>query len=158
MLAYDPGIPISYDAGLTALSLVIAIAITCVGLAFAVYSSIKWRAAVGGAIVGLGIAAMHYLGISAVEIPGRIIWSTDLVVASIILGVAFGVAAFLAAKQYKGFAGTTFAALLLTTAIVSHHFVAMGAIEITGVPRRVFTLPRLPVASPGDVQVHIAPT
>src|SRR5262245_8325841 len=38
MLAYEPGIPISYDAFLTVLSLFAAIAITCIGLGFAVYS------------------------------------------------------------------------------------------------------------------------
>src|SRR5712671_464989 len=35
MLAYEPGVPIGYNIGLTALSLVVAIGITCIGLSVA---------------------------------------------------------------------------------------------------------------------------
>ena len=37
MLAYDPGISIAYGVGLTSLSLIAAITVTCVGLSVAVY-------------------------------------------------------------------------------------------------------------------------
>src|ERR1700680_551045 len=126
MLAYDPGIAISYRIGLTALALLAGIAITCSGIAVIVYGSMRWRLAAGGAIVGIGIAAMHYIGMSSVEIPGYITWSWDLVVASIVLGIAFGIAAFEAAERYKTILGTCVAALLLIVAINSHHFTAMG--------------------------------
>src|SRR5499427_137982 len=36
MLAYEPGVAIAYEIGLTALSLVMAVAVTSIGLAFAV--------------------------------------------------------------------------------------------------------------------------
>jgi len=91
MLAYDPGIGIAYEIGLTILSLLSAVVITTTGLGIAVYSPAQWRAPVGGAIVGTGIAAMHYLGMWAVELPGRVTWSMDLVVASIVLGLIYPV-------------------------------------------------------------------
>ena len=33
---------------------------------------------------------MHYTGMMALELPGRITWLPNLVVASMVLGVAFG--------------------------------------------------------------------
>ena len=70
MLAFSPGLPTAYNIVLTALSLVSAIVLTGAGLAIAVIS--KWRAGawLGGAIVGGGIAAMHYTGMAAFEISG----------------------------------------------------------------------------------------
>src|SRR5262245_63868840 len=75
MLAYDPGIGIAYNLGLTTLSFVAAALVTGLGLAIAVYLGTGWGAAVGGGIVGGGGAAMHYTGMLAVEVPGRLAWS-----------------------------------------------------------------------------------
>src|SRR5688572_10770731 len=46
MLAYDPGITVTYGIGLTAASLVAAALVTALGLAVAVYLSAPWSAAV----------------------------------------------------------------------------------------------------------------
>jgi PAS domain S-box-containing protein len=139
MLAYDPGIGIAYDVGLTALSLLAAALVTGLGLALAVYISAPWAAPMAGAIVGFGVATMHYLGMFAVELPGRIVWSTGLVAASIVFGVVLGSAALVVAVR-NGFKQTTLgAAVLLTLAIVSLHFTAMGAVEIVPDPTRVFS-------------------
>src|SRR5215204_2951187 len=62
MLAYDPGVSIAYNIGLTALSLLAAATITAGGLAVGVCSSGRWGALVAGAILGGGIACMHYTG------------------------------------------------------------------------------------------------
>ncbi|MEA2984017.1 MAG: hypothetical protein QOD94_271, partial [Alphaproteobacteria bacterium] len=92
MLAYAPGIPSGYNVFLTVLSLIAAIVITGVGLATAIkaYPAARW---LGGAIVGGGIAAMHYTGMAAFEIAGRISWDPPLVVASIVLGAAIAAVA-----------------------------------------------------------------
>ena len=42
MLAYDPGIGIAYDIGLTALSLLAAMLLTCGGLGIAIYRAERW--------------------------------------------------------------------------------------------------------------------
>src|ERR1700756_836451 len=65
MLAYEPGIPVAYNIGLTVLSLAAATGVAALGLAIAVYSSWAGSAAFGGAIIGGGIASMHYLGMWA---------------------------------------------------------------------------------------------
>jgi NO-binding membrane sensor protein with MHYT domain len=139
MLAYDPGIPIAYNIGLTTLSLMAAVFVTCIGLGIAVYYPQGWAAPVGGGLVGAGVACMHYLGMWAVELPGRVTWSLDLVVASIALGMLLGIAALAVAVRRNDLRSVLLAALLLTLAIVSHHFTAMGAIEIVADPSRDLT-------------------
>jgi NO-binding membrane sensor protein with MHYT domain len=134
MLAYQPGISIGYDIALTALSLVAAIVVTGTGFGIAVYSRSPWGPPIGGGIVGGGIACMHYLGMWAVELPGRIIWAPDLVAVSIVAGMAFGVAALTVVVKRPDNRWVAVAALLLTLAIVSHHFIAMGAVEIAPDP------------------------
>src|SRR4029079_3168472 len=84
----------------------------------------------GGAVVGLGVAAMHYTGMAALEVPARVNWSLDLVIASVVLGCGFGAAALMVAVRGETLRTTATAALLLTLAIVSHHFTAMGALSL----------------------------
>ncbi|SDG99058.1 diguanylate cyclase (GGDEF) domain-containing protein [Bradyrhizobium sp. Rc2d] len=136
MLAYEPGVTTGYGIVLTALSLATAMLLTSGGFGVAVGDSGRWRAAAGGVIIGGGIASMHYLGMWALEVPGRVAWSLDLVFVSIILGMCLGYAALAVAIRYQNYRGTLAAAVLLTLAIVSHHFTAMGAVQITPDPTR----------------------
>jgi diguanylate cyclase (GGDEF)-like protein/PAS domain S-box-containing protein len=137
MLAYDPGIAVTYSIGLTAISLVAAALITTIGLTVAVNLSSRWSAALGGGIVGGGVASMHYLGMAALQIPGHISWEIHLVALSVLLGIAFGTAALAVAMRRGDMQATLLAAVLLTLAIASHHFTAMGAVEIVPDPTRV---------------------
>jgi NO-binding membrane sensor protein with MHYT domain len=141
MLAYEPGVPVAYDIPLTALSLILAIVITCIGLSVALGVAVggasRRLAMIGGAIIGGGVASMHYTGMWALELPGRVTWSPALVAASIALGMAFGSASLAAAVRYRDTRGTLIGGCLLTLAIVSHHFTAMGAAEVVADPTRV---------------------
>lgn len=139
MLAYDPGVVVAYNIGLTTLSLLVAVAVTCAGLAFAVFNPSTTGALVGGGTVGGGVACMHYLGMWALELPGQVTWSLDLVAASIVLGMILGMASLAVAVRGSDVRSTCVAALLLTLAIISHHFTAMGAVEIVPDPSRIVT-------------------
>ena len=130
MLAYLPGVPVAYDVGLTIVSLLTAVAMTTLGLSIATAALGAWRAPLGGAVVGVGIACMHYLGMFALELPGYIAWSLDLVVASILFGIVFSAAALAVAVRRNDVPTTFIAALLLTLAIASLHFTAMGGAEV----------------------------
>jgi diguanylate cyclase (GGDEF)-like protein/PAS domain S-box-containing protein len=137
MLAYDPGVGAGYNLGLTILSLLIAALITGAGLSMALHQFGRWTAAFGGAVVGAGVAAMHYIGMMALELPGRIAWSPNLVVASIALGIVFGALALFVAARRDDWAHALIAAVLLTLAIVSMHFTAMGAVLVIPDPTRI---------------------
>ncbi len=130
MLAFDPGFPISFDGLLTALSLLIAIGFTGIGLAIAVYSSGPWSGALGGAVVGGGISVMHYTGMAAMRMAGEFVWASDLIVASVALGVGFGAAAFAVAVRDDRRPTTVVAAVLLTLATLTLHFTGTGAAGI----------------------------
>ena len=138
MLAYDPGMGAGYDVTLTVLSLLIAILITGVGLTVAASNAHeKTFAAIGGAVVGAGVAAMHYTGMSALDVPARLAWSPGLVIASVAFGVTFaGLALYVAAlpdARWRTLVATT----LLTLAIVSTHFTGMGAVLLVPDPTLV---------------------
>ena len=81
-------------------------------------------------MVGGGIAAMHYTGMAAFEIQGRIAWDPTLVVASIVLGELIGAVALPVGLRSDALKWKLLGALLLTLAICSHHFTAMGAASI----------------------------
>ncbi len=153
MLAYDPGVGIAYNIGLTLLSLLAASAVTGIGLGVAVAMPSSWGPMLGGAIVGAGVACMHYLGMWAVELPGQITWHLDLVAASVVVGMLFGVGALGIAAKRSNVVWTLAAALLLTLAIVSHHFTAMGAVEIVADPTRTINVFSL---SPASLAIAIA--
>ncbi|MPZ57382.1 MAG: hypothetical protein GEU91_12945 [Rhizobiales bacterium] len=136
MLAYDPGIAIGFDIALTTISFFAAALITSLGLAIAVYLPYRFSGIIGGGIIGGGIAAMHYIGMWAVEVPGRVTWDLWLVALSILLGVVLGMAALELARRREDTQAVIFAGILLTLAIVSHHFTAMGAVVIVPDPIR----------------------
>jgi NO-binding membrane sensor protein with MHYT domain len=153
MLAYQPGMPVAYDIDLTIVSLLAPGAITAVGLAVAVFTPSRWGAPIGGAIIGGGVAVMHYLGMGALELPGHVHWDLPLVAASIVLGVILGMASLAVAVRWHSLRAVWVSALLLALAILSHHFTAMGAVEIVPDPARTITELSL---SPGLLGVAVA--
>src|SRR5690242_14878865 len=153
MLAYSPGVSVAYDIALTTVSLLAAICVTGFGLSTAVYGPPRLGPILGGGIVGGGVACMHYLGMWAVEIPGHVHWGLDLVVVSIVLGMVLGMAALWVAVRWRGVRSALLAAVLLTLAIVSHHFTAMGAVIIEPDPTRSITAFSL---SPSSLALAIA--
>jgi len=130
MLAYSPGFSIRFDMTTTMLSLLIAIAMTTAGFAAGVCGDRRWGGVAGGAMVGVGIACMHYMGMAALRIPALIVWIPDLVIASVLIGVLFGAASLLVANLSETPLASFCAACLLTLATTTHHFVAMGAVAL----------------------------
>jgi diguanylate cyclase (GGDEF)-like protein/PAS domain S-box-containing protein len=138
MLAFDPGLGAGYDIPLTVLSLLIAILITGIGLWLA-FAKADWMLgpALGGAVVGGGVAAMHYTGMMALDVPAVFVWSPALVMLSIALGVTFGSFALHIACWREVRGAALIATTLLTLAIVSMHFTGMGALLLVPDPTRV---------------------
>jgi signal transduction histidine kinase len=150
MLAYRTGLPVSYDAPLTGLSILIAVSLCALG--FYVGLS-RAGGAVGGAITGMAISAMHYVGMAAVRMPAHSHWTTSYVVASIVVGVLASSAALLVAVRRHDLKGYVIAAGLFAFGIVGMHFTAMSAVVF--VPD-----PAVPVSgviiAPGAVAAAVA--
>ena len=144
MLAFEPSLPTGYATRLTILSLAYAIALTGAGLAVALSRRLPAAPVLGGLVLGGGIAAMHYTGMAAFEVPGHLRWDRTLVAVSLILGGVLGAAALQVGLRREGPTGQVVGALLLLAAICSHHFTAMGAITIVPDPSVAITDSALP--------------
>jgi diguanylate cyclase (GGDEF)-like protein/PAS domain S-box-containing protein len=138
MLAYEPDVRAGYNLGLTILSLILASVITGVGLGVALRDRSQRSAAIGGAVIGIGVAAMHYIGMLALELPGQITWSPDFVFASLALGGLFGVLSLVVASRWDSLLHSLVASILLAVAILSLHFTAMAGIVFLPDPTRNF--------------------
>ncbi|UQR60640.1 bifunctional diguanylate cyclase/phosphodiesterase [Bradyrhizobium sp. C-145] len=147
MLAYGPGGAGAYNIPVTLLSLILAISVNFVGLSIAVSSSRPVWIALGGAIVGSGVAAMHYTGMAALEIPARVDWIGSTVAASVLFGIVFAAFALFIAARRDDLSHALTATTLLTVAIVAHHFTAMGAVLLTPDPTRAISGLSIPPAS-----------
>jgi NO-binding membrane sensor protein with MHYT domain len=131
MLAFKTGLPTAYDSVLTLASLLIAIGVSTIGFLIAVQGNGRWQPALGGLVIGAGIASMHYTGMRAFIIEGTLDWDSPLVAASIILGMVF---AGIALVRYHAGSSRLAAAVILTFAICSLHFTSMSAAIITPDP------------------------
>ncbi|TPJ68103.1 EAL domain-containing protein, partial [Mesorhizobium sp. B2-7-1] len=85
---------------------------------------------VGGAVLGIGIAAMHYTGMAAFEVEGRIVWNQLLVAASLASGIILAALSLLVVLRRPSTLATAAGAVLLTLAICTLHFIAMAAVSI----------------------------
>lgn len=129
MIAYEPGIQVTYEPGLTGLSLFIAI-LGC-GLALMMASRrFNGAALVGGMVFGLTVAGMHFVGMAAFAVDAVIQWSSVYVAVAVAGSVLFGAAAFKAEKLSTTARGSGLAVLLMVLGIVILHFTAMSAMTI----------------------------
>jgi signal transduction histidine kinase len=128
MLAYKSSLPISYDLALTVLSIVAAVVIAFAG----VWVAVKLRVpAAGGALVGVAIGTMHYIGMAALRGPVEVSWDSTYVVASLIIGPILSAAAFEVALRASTLSRRVQAAGLLTLGIVLLHFTGMTGLTLT---------------------------
>src|SRR3989442_7955373 len=89
MLAFIMPTPMSYDIGLTALSLVVAMFVSGGGFyVISRQSRSPLRLVLSGIFMGLGIAAMHYIGMAAIR--GHLELSYDPLFVALSLLIAIG--------------------------------------------------------------------
>jgi len=134
MLAFDLGGPVAYDGRINAASWLVAVLASGMALLVARRPALtRSRLAGGGLVMGLGIAAMHYLGMAAMRVSPPVEYDISLVAASI--GIAFLASlaaltlAFRLRRRYSR--GAVFAklgsALVLGLGIAAMHYTGMAA-------------------------------
>jgi len=139
MLAYLPQMPTGYAVATTALSLVMAIVGMGAGFAVPVLQPGRLAALSGGALAGLAVAAMHFMGIDAMRASAQFDWNPAYVVASVLVGMVGGAAAFEARRRLTGRAGWVVPAGILLLGIVGLHFTGMTALTLTPDPSLAIT-------------------
>ncbi|MEU6573933.1 MHYT domain-containing protein [Streptomyces sp. NPDC046805] len=129
------GTPIRYDVPLTLLSLVMAVAVVGAGIFTVGYGTSRWRSLLlGGLGTGLGVGAMHYLGMAALRLYGNVDFDLPLVVLSLVIAVVSATVALWASVTVRGAAGVTVAALVMGFAVCSMHYTGMAAVSIELAP------------------------
>ena len=132
MLAYEPNAPVSFDAAMTILSLVIAIVGLILSFSLSAFTSSQILKGMAGALVGLSFAAMHYVGMFAYRIVGLMDWKMDFVWASIILSVVFAALSNHVIWKFKQRKLSFWIAVgAMVLGIVGLHFTGMAAITVT---------------------------
>jgi signal transduction histidine kinase len=135
LFGYHSIIPLSYDVALSVCSIVIAILVATAGFTYILRPG---YALIGGAITGLAIPAMHYVGMLGVNGPFRLEWDGRYVVASILLGVGFCAVGAYGGIRIGKLRGRLFGAAMLTAAVLSVHLVGMAGLTIAYDPSVVY--------------------
>jgi NO-binding membrane sensor protein with MHYT domain len=133
MLAFMMPIPMSYDVGLTTLSLVVAMFVT--GVALYVISRRRGsplRLVLSGIFMGLGIAAMHYTGMAAMEGHAELSYDPLFVALSLVVAIGASTVALWLAFRTTDLGQKLAAAVVMGLAISGMHYTAMRAAIFTG--------------------------
>ncbi|MFI5531486.1 MHYT domain-containing protein [Kitasatospora sp. NPDC051853] len=125
------GAEIRYNVPLTVVSLVTAIAVVGLGI-FTVGYSRRRRASLlgGGVATGLGVAAMHYLGMAAMRINGTLSYDRTTVAASVGIAVFAATAALWAALNVRATGAVLVAAPVMGVAVCAMHYTGMAAVQV----------------------------
>jgi NO-binding membrane sensor protein with MHYT domain len=143
--------PMRYDLGLVAGSLVAAVAVVTVGILIVGTGrrSVP-RLIFGGTLTGLGLAAQHFTGMSAIHINGHFSYDGRLVAAAVGIGIVASTLALwftVAARKGVHFLG---AAAVMALAVMGMHYTAVFAMRahvdeglhnVSGLQPTTFVLP-----------------
>jgi NO-binding membrane sensor protein with MHYT domain len=128
MLAFVMPIPMSYDIGLTTLSLLVAIFVTGGGFyVISRQSASPLRLVLSGIFMGLGIAAMHYTGMAAMRGHVELSYDRLFVALSLVIAIGASTAALWLAFRTTDLWQKLAAAVVMGLAISGMHYTAMRA-------------------------------
>ncbi|MDC0773978.1 MHYT domain-containing protein [Streptomyces sp. HD] len=129
------GTPIRFDVPITVLSLLMAVAVVAAGVFTAGYGRSRVTSVIlGGLGTGLGVAAMHYTGMAALNLHGKVDYDPMLVIASVAIAVVAATAALTLTLIVRGPVLAAVAALVMGLAVSSMHYTAMYAVNISLAP------------------------
>jgi NO-binding membrane sensor protein with MHYT domain len=128
-----PGQQIGYNVPMTIASMLVAVAVVGAGLFIVGFGrGGRWRLVTGGVIVGVGVAAMHYLGMAAMSMMDSMSYNLPLLVLSVVIAIVAGTAALWAGTRVSGMRATVGAALIMGVAVSGMHYTGMAALQIHG--------------------------
>jgi len=134
MLAFSLPVPVLYHYPTVILSLLAAIAASAVALFTVSRKRMRLGSLLaGGAVMGGGIAAMHYIGMAAMRWPAKAVYRPVPFGLSVALAVAISLAALVLAFQVRHEQKTTprklLSALVMGSAVPLMHYTGMAAVR-----------------------------
>ncbi|MFH8380517.1 MHYT domain-containing protein [Kitasatospora sp. NPDC018058] len=131
------GTELRYNVPLTVLSLAVAVLVTGLGLTVVCYASHRGLALLGGGFTtGIGVAAMHYLGMAAVRMHGGLRYDAGTVALSVLIAVGAATAALWAAVTIRNVYAAAAASLAMGLAVSCMHYTGMAAVHVQLDPAR----------------------
>ncbi|MFC4463794.1 MHYT domain-containing protein [Streptomyces xiangluensis] len=125
------GALVSYDVTKTLLSLAVAVAVVAMGVFLVGYrGGSAMNLSMAGLVTGLGVAAMHYLGMAAIHTNGGLHYDTRMVALSVLIAVAAATAALWAAVSIHGLWSSFGASLVMGVAVTGMHYTGMTAVSV----------------------------
>src|SRR5882672_8541314 len=132
MLAFSMPTPMSYDIGLTILSLVVAIVVTGVGFyVISRRSASPLHLVLSGIFMGLGIAGMHYTGMAAMRGHAEISYAPLIVALSLVIAIGASTVALWLAFRTTDLGQKLVAAVVMGLTVSGMHYTAMRAAIFT---------------------------
>ncbi len=129
------GQTIRYNVVITIASMLIAVVVVGIGTFIVGFSrGGTWPLLVGGLIIGIGVASMHYLGMAAIRVPDSLTYNPALVAASVVIAVVAGIAALWAALRLDTLWSTLVASLIMGVAVSGMHYTGMAALRVQAAP------------------------
>ena len=128
MLGFRPGVPTGYDLPITAASFAVALGFG-VGAAYLALSGSAVRRVLAAVVAASGVAAMHFLGMSGLVVPGVLVWDPVLASVAVAAGLAIATAAAFVPRKGRWYA-RALPALTATLGVCALHFIAMGAAQV----------------------------
>ncbi|PYG27204.1 MHYT domain-containing protein [Pelagimonas varians] len=136
MLGLQLPILFYYDAAITLISALVAILVVgCALLILHFWKRTRGTLVLSGVIVGLGVVAMHYLGMSAMELCQALYTPAGITLA-IIASCGLNVAAFAIAYGKRSQRNIIVGTLFFGFAVFAVHFVAIGGTSFVAVDVR----------------------
>jgi NO-binding membrane sensor protein with MHYT domain len=132
MLGFDvPASVVRLDVLTTIASMVIAVVIVTLGLFVVGFGRRSVLRIIGGGLfTGLGVAAMHYTGMAALRVGGRITYDLRIVALSVAIAVVASAVALWFAVVISGSIATIGAAAVMGLAVCGMHYTAMAAVHV----------------------------
>jgi NO-binding membrane sensor protein with MHYT domain len=128
-----PGEPIRYNVLVTIASMLLAVAVVGAGLFIVGFGNGGLpRLLAGGAILGVGVAAMHYLGMAAMNMTGSMSYRLPLVALSVVIAIVAGTVALWIGTWIRGIVATVGAAVIMGIAVTGMHYTGMAALQVKG--------------------------
>src|SRR6202022_3420415 len=128
MLAFIMPTPMSYDIGLTILSLLVAILVTGGGFyVISRQSGSPPHLVLSGIFMGLGIAAMHYIGMAAMRGHAELSYDRLFVALSVVIAIGASTAALWLAFRTTHLGQKLIAAVVMGLAISGMPYTAVQA-------------------------------
>jgi NO-binding membrane sensor protein with MHYT domain len=131
MLGFSiPGQQILYNVPITLVSLLVAVVVVAVGLFIVGYFTGLLPVLAGGVFVGVGVAGMHYVGMSAMSMPDTVRYNLVLVAVSVLIAIVAGTAALLAGLHVSGVWSSLAVSLVMGVAVTGMHYTGMAAMHV----------------------------